>query len=115
MARGLTEGFVDGLAKIVQDMARLKLAPDADMGFLTNLEETIVTYIKSGTPNEGGLAPGQTGEPQPQGAAPGEPPMPVQGAPGGVPIEVMQAMSRGPTPQPDMSGAAAEIAAAMGQ
>lgn len=91
MARSATDTFADGLFRLVQEIARLKLAPDADMEFLTELEEMLMTRYKSSVPSGATEATG--GAPAPMGPSP----MP------------MEQMSRGPAPSPDMSGATQEL------
>lgn len=91
MARGLNEGFVDGLARLVQDIARIKLAPDADPGFLAQLEQVIIDYIR-GSPS----TPGPTPAPAPGGQMGG-----------------MGELSRGPTPGNDLGPMSQELAGMM--
>lgn len=103
--RGATDSFGDGLYRIVQEIARVKLAPDADHDFLSQLENLLLARYKQSTPTG---APSAGGAGLGLGAASGEtgaPPIPVspEVAPG------MGGLSRGPTPRPDLSGAVSEL------
>jgi hypothetical protein len=82
--RGTNESFADGLVRLIQEIARVKVAPDAHLDFLNQLEGIILDYLNSQTPSPGGPNPAQ------------------------------EQMSRGPAPNPDMSGVGADILAQMG-
>lgn len=68
--------MVDGLNKMLSDVAQLMALPDADLEFLTNLQTGIVAYIRQG----------QQPASQPQSAVPGGAggPNPMQGGMGGL-------------------------------
>lgn len=89
MPRGGTETFGDGLYRLIQEVGRLKMAPDADMDFLSSMEDMIISRYKQSTPT-GAPSPPEEGQMAP-------PPTPPEG------------LSRGPTPSPDLSGATAEL------
>lgn len=96
MARGGSETFGDSLYKIAQEIARAKMAPDADHDFLSELEQMVIQRYTSSVP---------TGTTQ---AGP-QPEMAMGPTPGPEPALAGMGVSRGPTPSPDMSGATAEL------
>lgn len=94
-----TNTAVEGLRKLLGDIADMKLADDADLPFLINLETMILQHLKQGASNaldtSGGAPAGLGGTPAPppgMGAPPGVPglmqgpSMPPPGMPPGGPI-----------------------------
>lgn len=101
--RGLTETFGDGLSRVLQEVARVKMAPDADLDFLAQIEDQILTRLKSSQPSAGAdMSAGMAGLPAEMGGGPPEAPQ----IPGGVPGETL---SRGPAQSPDLRGMTAEL------
>lgn len=87
--------MTEGLTTVLSDIAKLQAAPDADLDFLTSLQQAIVGKIRSMQP--GGQQPGQPGQPSPGGM--GGPAGMVQGG-------AMQGLSpTGGGQLPDMGGA----------
>lgn len=88
----------DALAKIMQEIARAKMAPDADHAFLAELENSIVKRYRTSDP-----ATSLAGAPAEAGMggleAPQEP----------LPVTPVEPLSRGPAPTPDMAGMTAEL------
>lgn len=67
--------MVEGLKKILSMIAQLTILPDADLNFLTQLQQTVGDQLRGG-----GQAPGAGADPNnPQGAA-GAPPGPDMGS-----------------------------------
>ena len=91
--------MVDGLTKIVQQIGALKLSPNADIDFLTQLETAILSYVHQQN-SQGSQA---------QQGAPGFPPgasVPGMGGPGGpggglTPAGVPGVMQSPGMPNPD--------------
>lgn len=103
MARGGSETFGDTLYKVLTEIARGKLSPDADIDFLSDIEQMILNRYKSSQPSGATEATG--GMDMMGGGMGGEAPIPV------APIE--PPLSRGPTPSPDLSGATEELSRIM--
>ena len=105
-----TNTFAEGLQKILQDIAILKVAPDADLNFIYNLESMIISQIRAPQDQlaqiqaqqagQGGMPPMPQGAPQ-QGPPPMDPSM-MQGAPQGMPPgqPPMDPSQLGPPPAP---------------
>lgn len=45
MPRGLSDSFGDGMAKVLQELGALKLAPDADQELISQVEQLIIGYF----------------------------------------------------------------------
>jgi hypothetical protein len=83
--------MADGLQKIITDLGACMTAPDADMPFLQNLQNVIITRLKAGiggTPGMGGPGGAPGGAPGPGGppGGPGGPGMPGPGPQAGPPL-----------------------------
>lgn len=78
---------VEGLTNLIQDLAVLKTAPDADVAFITSLETQILQYLKQPMQNLAGQMPPSnpmTGSPgMPPGQQPMQPPMSLPSTPMG--------------------------------
>lgn len=92
----MTDSFGDSLAKIMQEIARAKMAPDADYEFLSGLEQMVTERYKSSDP-----ATNVAGVPA------------VEGGMGPVPVSPVEPLSRGPAPTPDMAGMTEELSRVM--
>lgn len=94
MAERSTDGFMEYLSKIHKLVAQAKVAPDADMPFLVDLETQIVGRLRA--PADAASAAGMSQAPMgpPPGPMPGGP---MPGGPGPMP----------PGPAPSMAGAGA--------
>ena len=87
---GPPQTMADGLQKVLQDLSACLVAPDADMNFIQNVQNLIVTRMKAGIGGTPGMpAPGGPQGGPGAGGMPG-PPMGAGGPPGG--------------PQPGMGG-----------
>lgn len=75
-----TNTMSEGLRVLLQDIADMKLAPDADLPFLINIETQIVGYLKAKA-DEALTPPGQMGPGAGGGPMAGPPPGPP-GPPG---------------------------------
>lgn len=81
----------EGLQKVLSDLTQCMAAPDADMDFISKVQNVVVMRMKQGiggTPNPGaqpspGGSPGGPGGPGGPGA--GGPPNAASGPPGGLP------------------------------
>lgn len=89
----------DALAKIMQEIARAKMAPDADHAFLAELENSIVKRYRTSDPGTtlAGAPPAEAGMGGPE--VPQEP----------LPVTPVEPLSRGPAPTPDMAGMTEEL------
>jgi hypothetical protein len=77
--------MAEGLQKVLADLSACLVAPDADMQFIQNVQNLIVTRMRAGiggTPGMGGPGQGQPGQP-PQGGPGGPQPGQMPGGPGG--------------------------------
>lgn len=66
MARGVDESVLDGLVRMVQDIAKMKIAPDADQEatqFLDQLQGLIYDWIRGAPQGGGGRRPPAPEEP----------------------------------------------------
>lgn len=105
----------DHIQRILHEIADAELSGDADHDFLNQLRTQIIGYHQSvaqgGQPGQGqpGQAPpgmgGLAGQMQQAGQGMQGPP----GAPPGMPTVDGEGLSRGPNPNPDMSGASGEL------
>lgn len=89
----------EGLQNLIQEIAKMKTMPDADIAFLTSVETNILQYLRQPIQQ----MTGQMGPNQAPTASPGMPPgqMPQSGPPMQLPSTPMGA--RGP--MPGMAGA----------
>lgn len=97
--------FGDGVQKIVGILAQMELDPQADDQLISELRGSILSFARSA----GGGA--QTPDMGPS-AVPGTPSFGSPDLGGGMPLPVPVTegdLSRGPTPNPDLSGAVAEL------
>lgn len=110
--RGVTSSFADELAKVHQAVAMAKLAPDADMDFIGELENQILSRLKPPAPDPAmdPLAAIQASMGAP-GGAPGAAPAGPGGPPQAVPMT--PAPTRIPGTSPDMREATAALEAEM--
>lgn len=104
MARGGSDTFGDGLYKLIQEIGRLKLAPDTDLEFLASLEQMVLDRYKASDPTTS-----VTGQPAPE---PGMEP-PLGGSAEPVPVTPVEPLSRGPAPTADMAGLTEELSRVM--
>lgn len=94
------QSFTDALGDVIQDIATAKLAPDADLKFLGQLEMVVLARIKHGGDQV------QPGGAQPPGAAAGGGPSDMGGPPpagGPMPAPGGQVPPQGgPAPHPNI-------------
>lgn len=79
MATRVDNTMVEWLQKMLKNIAEAKLLPDADMAFLVELENTILTKAKQPVEEmrqQGVLPPAQGGGAPSYGGVMGSPPMP---------------------------------------
>lgn len=92
-ARGATNNTMsEGLARVIAEIAQLKMAPDADIDFLTGLETSVLGYVKQRISGVSVSPQAMAG----QGASPAMGPMPVSMAGPGAGVRPRPAM-----PNPD--------------
>jgi len=74
----------EGLQKLLGDIAQMQAFPDADMDFLTQLQQMVVGKIRSSIPGPGqpGQQPGAPGQPPGMPGAPTNSPLPPASSPG---------------------------------
>src|SRR5215510_14443314 len=81
-----SDSMSDGLRKLLAELAQMQVYPDADIQFLTQLQQVIIGKIRS-TLNAPGQSPagpgGGPGQPGPDQMGPGGPAGPI---PGGGPV-----------------------------
>jgi len=103
--------YADGMQKLLTQIAQLQALPDADIQFLTNLQQTVVNQIRTamgpqsggpggqaspgvgGPPGPPGMPPGGMGGAPPMGANPGMGGLSATG--GGLPPDLMAALAGG--------------------
>jgi hypothetical protein len=91
--------MVEFLQKLLKDIATAKLLPDADMAFLVNLENAVISEAKKPVDNmrqQGILPPAQQSPGQPMGAGGGGV---MQGPPMPSPDEMQRMLAPGQGPQ----------------
>lgn len=66
MALSNSPSMLDGLHKMLGDLAKLGALPDADLDFLTKVQMVITNYLKSGSGDSG--SGGGGAQPTPPGA-----------------------------------------------
>lgn len=103
-----TDGFIEYLRKIARLIGEAKIAPDADMPFLVDIETQVIGRLRA--PADAASAAGMSAAPMgpPPGMGPGGPPMgpPMSGPPPGPmgPPPMAGAGARGLTTNPSMPG-----------
>ncbi len=107
----------DHIQRILHEIADAELSGDADHDFLNQLRTQIIGYHQS-VQQGGGPQGGQPGQGQMpgMGGLVGQMQGQMQGPPGsppGMPTVDGEGLSRGPNPNPDMSGASGELARIM--
>lgn len=96
-----TDGFTEYLRKIARLVGEAKIAPDADMPFLVDLETQIIGRLRA--PQDAASAAGMSQAPM--GPPPGMGPGPMMGPPPGMGSGPMAgAGARGLTTSPSMPG-----------
>lgn len=93
------------IQRIVAELAQADLAPDADHDFINQVRTQIIGYHQASQGQGAGPQGGQPGLGQQQMPGMQAPP----GAPPGMPTVDGEGLSRGPNPNPDMSGATGEL------
>ena len=76
-AGGQHQSMIDGLQKMLGELAQMQALPDADVDFLSQLQQVIVGRVRAGLQGSQG-AGGQPGQP---GQPPGPPGGPQQPSP----------------------------------
>lgn len=78
-----TNTMAEGCRGLLNQITKMKVEPDADMGFLVDLETKIISYLKAPSPEEAAQAqpPGMDQMNGAMSQVMGAPPMP--GGPGG--------------------------------
>jgi hypothetical protein len=109
--------FSDALGDVYMSIANAKLAQDADLKFLNQLELVVIGRLKHSDQQPGGAQPPGPGGP-PGGGAPQGPP-PGGAPPGGPPLRGNATPGGGPpanaaVPPPDMDAVRKDIAATTG-
>lgn len=100
--RGITATFTDELAKVHQALAMAKLAPDADMDFIDEMESKVLERLKPAAPAD------------PLAAMQASMGTPAPGGPGPAPVPMTPAPTRIPGRSPDLREATAALEAGLG-
>ena len=108
--------FADGIQRIVSDLAQMDLAPDADHALIQQLRDTVISYQQTANAQAASAGPGlgpDYGRNDLSAPSLGGMEMPVMepvAAEVPLPLPVVDGeQSRGPNPNPDMSGAVEEL------
>lgn len=104
MPRGLSDTYEDQLAKIVQQISQAKMASNANMEFLAQLEAMLLEEMKGGAADELGASAAEAG----MGPMMGPEPSPLGGAAGG-PTPTAESPTRLPRGGGNAEDPAAEI------
>ena len=97
MAKGVTDSFADGIARLLGELGKMRAYPDADDQLLDGIQDMLVQRVRQAFAAPQGM---------PQGG-PGQNPLAAM-LQGGMPVQEAE-MSRGPIPGMETGEAAAAL------